>query len=33
MAELMLIHGTEQVMYDLLDISMELKIVDSKNVN
>ena len=33
MAELMLLHGTEQVMYDLLDISMELKTVDPKSVN
>jgi hypothetical protein len=33
MAELMLLHGTEQVLYDLLDISMELKTVDSKSFN
>ena len=33
MAEMMLLHGTEQVMYDLLDIAMELKTVDSKSVN
>tara|TARA_R110000822_G_scaffold42565_1_gene115643 strand:- start:168 stop:323 length:156 start_codon:yes stop_codon:yes gene_type:complete len=33
MAEMMLTHGTEQVLYDLLDISMELKTVDSKSVN
>ena len=33
MAEMMLTHGTEQVLYDLLDISMELKTVDSKSFN